>query len=219
MDSLIKRLGLAVPLVMMIVTVDQWSAATGAADPFTLYGVPVASAARGVGLVIAAAYILYHVREQWRNTSAQARNLRSILASLFVLILVAEVTVIAPYLVAAMRQTATAQMLVSFRPNGAAVGTVLYIFWCVAISVIPLLAVGAASLATVFADASQSAAHNARIAPQSKTDAKTDARIAEFMCPQCGASCASQQALAAHMRWKHSNGHAQAEPVRAEKAE
>lgn len=215
MDNLLKRMGLIVPFIMMLVSVDQWSAATGAADPFQPFGVPIASAARGIGLVLAGSFILYHVRELWKSQNKSVGRLRLVLGVLFGIILIAEIMVIAPYLVASMRDTATAKMFDAWRPNGARIGTALYVAWCVAISVIPLLAVGATALATVFAD--EAGAKLERIAPQTKTDAKDNANV----CAQCGAICKNQNALAAHMRWKHptpnasGNGNGKKESVNA----
>lgn len=133
-----------IPAFALVVTVDQWVGATGAADPFViqLFGKPFSfmAAARGIVIVLAVTYALHQLRSLGNHR--QERRIARVLVASVVVMLTIETFVIAPYSMSAMAATDLAKTLQSISPA-------LYFVWSVFVAAMSLLAVGTAAVASL----------------------------------------------------------------------
>lgn len=130
-----------VPGIALVVTVDQWTAATGDADPWKLGGFSFMAAARGVAIVLAVVFALFKF-ESLRRTREDVSMGRVIIA-MVIGMLVIETGVITPYTMSALGTTGTAATL---RTMG---GDPLVLAWSVFASGMTLLAVALSAISSL----------------------------------------------------------------------
>jgi hypothetical protein len=137
----------AIPAIAMIVTVDQWVGATGAADPFQIdlggHAFSIMAAARGIVIVLAVSAALQRMRTLWDNPSQ--RRLVYVLIACVCAMMAIETFVIMPFTMSVMAKSDLAKTLQDI-PR---IGTGLFYAWALLVSAMSLLAVVTASLASV----------------------------------------------------------------------
>mgnify|MGYP001560028734 CR=1 FL=1 len=150
----------AIPAISLIVTVDQWVASTGAADPykFELAGSPFSpmAAARGIAIVLSVSYVLRQVRTLWKGQGKSNSSLRLVLTGAVIAMLLIEMSVITPWIISTMYESPMAKMMLGFTPFDLPIGKFVYVVWSMFVATISLLAVGASSLATFAGDTANS---------------------------------------------------------------
>jgi hypothetical protein len=145
-----------IPAIALVVTVDQWVAATGQADPyqFDLAGKPFSpmAAARGIAIMLSVSYVLRQVRSLFKRANKADGRVLTVLSVLVGAMLFMEMSVITPWMVTAMGKSDMAVMLFAFEPWGVPIGKGIFVIWAMFVATISLLAVGTASLVTFVDD-------------------------------------------------------------------
>jgi len=145
-----------IPGIASLVTVDQWTAATGAADPIQI---PIAlsttpfsimAAARGIAIVLTVAYTLNRIRAMRISKDPNDRTLFKVVTGCIVALLATEALVITPYTMTVMATTPTGVTLLQLK---VAEQPILFWVWALFVSDAALLAVVTSGLASFVVDA------------------------------------------------------------------
>lgn len=149
-----------IPAILLIVTIDQWVAATGDADPYKLTAIPlfniplspafsITSMARGIGIMLAVSYGISGIHSLVTSKISWARVIGAILLGFVFLMLMVETIVITPYIVTSMSTTGIAKTLLETNIFGQGTGTIVYTGWALMVAIMPLLGVTISALAAL----------------------------------------------------------------------
>lgn len=192
MDKLKIELPDVIKVFAVVTAMPRWVGALLAAEGFPLppawmaWWIP-ASAIMSAGMAIVEGLAFAYVFAAWRKE--QDRN--DTLLWLALLSALLFVGVLAPYIAASVIHADLATVL----SNGWALAS-----WSIAVGASTIAIVASVGYAQKQPVKRSVSAHNADMV---KVDAPAMRALSAHVCASCGTSFASQPALAAHMRWKH----------------